>query len=76
MAYNPGSTTPALNAIDSNSITYTMTDQYIETSPITVTSNSSNNFVNYTVNANNSNIQVLNESGVSQTTSHQMKDSN
>ena len=68
MAYTPGSTTPALNAIDSNSITYTMTDQYIETSPITVTSNSSNNFVNYTVNASNSNIQVLNESGVSQTT--------
>ena len=68
MAYTPGSTAPALNAIDSNSITYTMTDQYIETSPITVTSNSSNNFVNYTVNASNSNIQVLNESGVSQTT--------
>lgn len=67
MAYNPGTTTPSLNAIDTSTITYTMTDEYIETSPITITSNAGTNFVNYTVSTSNSNIQVLNESGVAQT---------
>ena len=68
MSYEPGTTTPALNDIDTSTITYTMTDEYIETSPITVTSNAGNNFVNYTVNTSNNNIEILNESGVSQTT--------
>ena len=68
MSYEPGTTTPALNDIDTSTITYKMTDEYIETSPITVTSNAGNNFVNYTVNTSNNNIEILNESGVSQTT--------
>ena len=68
MAYNPGTTNPALDNIDTSTITYTMTDEYIETSPITVTSNAGTNFVNYTVSTSNNNIQILNESGVSQTT--------
>lgn len=68
MAYTPGPTNPSLNDIDTSQVTYTMTDEYIETSPITVTSNAGNNFVNYTVNTSNSNIEILNESGISQTT--------
>ena len=68
MAYTPGPTNPSLNDIDTSQITYTMTDEYIETSPITVTSNAGTNFINYTVNTSNSNIEILNESGISQTT--------
>lgn len=68
MAYTPGPTNPSLNDIDTSQITYTMTDKYIETSPITVTSNAGTNFINYTVNTSNSNIEILNESGISQTT--------
>ena len=68
MAYDPGTTNPALDNIDTSTITYTMTDEYIETSPITITSNAGTNFVNYTVSTSNNNIQILNESGVSQTT--------
>ena len=60
-------TNPTLNAIDINSITFTMTESYIETDYISVTSNSSN-FVNYTVNTNNTNIKAYNEAGVEKTT--------
>ena len=68
MNYVAGTTTPSLNTIDTSTITYTMTDEYIETSPISITSNASTNFINYIVNTNNANITVLNESGIEQTT--------
>ena len=45
-----------------------MTDEYIETSPISITSNASANFISYTVKTNTNNITVLNESGIEQTT--------
>ena len=68
MNYVAGTTTPSLNAIDTSTITYTMTDEYIETSPISITSNASTNFITYTVSTNNNNITVLNENGIEQTT--------
>ena len=68
MNYVPSSTTPTLDDIDTSTITYTITDEYIETSPITITSTNSSNFLNYTVRTNNENITVLNENGVEQTT--------
>lgn len=60
-------TNPSLNTINTSDITFTTTDQYIETSLISVSSNSSN-FINYTVNTNNNNIKVYNEAGIEQTT--------
>ena len=68
MAYNPGTMTPSLDNVDTSTITYTMTDEYIETSPISITSNASANFISYTVKTNTNNITVLNESGIEQTT--------
>ena len=68
MNYVAGTTNPSLNTVDTSSVTYTMTDEYIETSLIPVTSNASTNFINYTVKTNNENIKILNENGVEQTT--------
>lgn len=68
MNYVAGTIDPALNTIDTSSVTYTMSDEYIETSLIPVTSNASTNFINYTVKTNNENIKILNESGIEQTT--------
>ncbi|HIT37665.1 MAG TPA: hypothetical protein IAB59_04210 [Candidatus Onthousia faecipullorum] len=68
MNYVPGTTNPSLNDVDTSTITYNITDEYIETSAITITSNASTNFINYIVRTNNQNIKVLNENGVEQTT--------
>ncbi len=62
--YQDTSASNVLHDIDSSKITYTITDDYIETNDIPVTSDG--NFMGYQVTSNSSDAVIVNSSGVEQ----------